>query len=293
MTRFLVIGASSFTGRAFCEYAERKGDEVAKASLRDWDWDVGVQQYVVNFAAANVVAPSWDWAQSYMNTNVQIALWNKLRLRGNIKRYVHISTPEVYGSTNGMVKEDAPYNPSTPYAVSRASAEMMLKCYFKQYQFPVIFTRSCNVYGPGQQLYRLIPKLIVSIKKGIKFRLEGGGRSLRSFLHVKDACAAIYQLCEKGTLGEAYHISTVATLGIRGLVDMVCNRMGVKFEDVVEEVPDRPGKDQQYMLDSTKIRKLGWNDTVWIDDGINEVIAWVERDWDILKDLPMEYVHRP
>jgi dTDP-glucose 4,6-dehydratase len=153
----LVIGASSFTGKHFCAYARQQGATVIEASLRSpfeplFDAIESAPEYVVNFAAANVVAPSWEYPEAYMRVNVemQIPIWDALR-KQPIRKYVHVSTPEVYGNTRTRVYEDAPYNPSTPYAVSRVAAELMLKCYHKRYGFPVVFTRACNVYGPGRR----------------------------------------------------------------------------------------------------------------------------------------------
>src|SRR6185437_1581353 len=112
--------------------------------------------HVVNFAAQSMVAESWAHPEHWMMTNVVsgVRLHDLLRRHDGLQRYVHVTTPEVYGSTEGWVQEDAPFNPSTPYAVSRAAADMSLKTYFANYQFPVVFTRAANVYGPGQQLYR-------------------------------------------------------------------------------------------------------------------------------------------
>jgi len=296
MSNWLVIGASSFSGGHFCRYLESRGENVDTMSLRNFELvDIVCMRYdhVVNFAALNVVAPSWQHPDRYMQVNCveQIGLW--MALAAHETRYLHVSTPEVYGSTKGWIREDAPYNPSTPYAASRAAAEMMLKCYHKQYNLPVIFTRACNVYGPGQQLYRLIPKLIVSIKKGEKFKLEGGGTSARAFIHIDDLCEATYLLATKGTPGEAYHITSNDYQSIAGLVRLTCALMGKRMEDVVEEVPERPGKDANYQLFAGKIRELGWDAKVKLADGIQSVIDWIEEDWETLKDQPMEYEFKP
>ena len=296
--KILVIGSSSFTGKNFCEYARKQGAQVVDISIRDGAINPDTSwkdANVVNFAAVNVVAPSWDNPTWYLHMNTDMLTWLADDMRNwGVGKYVHISTPEVYGNTTGFVREDAPYNPSTPYAVSRAAAEMMLKCYHQQYGFPVVFTRSCNVYGPGQQLYRLIPKLIVSIKKGIKFPLEGGGQSSRAFLHVDDACAAIWKVMTDGAPGQAYNVSRASTTSIHGLASMVCEQMSVKLENVSEPVAERPGKDSGYYLNDDKIRLLGWSDKINLRAGIQTVIDWVNANWDTLKDQSLEYnIHRP
>jgi dTDP-glucose 4,6-dehydratase len=298
-SNLLVIGASSFTGKHFCEYARAKGTDIDEVSLRNLRAVAGILQrdyeWIVNFAALNVVAPSWQYPSDYLFTNTYAltSIVDMLKERKALKRFVQISTPEVYGSTAGWVKEDAPYNPSTPYAVSRAAAEMMLKAYHRQYGFPVVFTRACNVYGPGQQLYRLIPKLIASIKRGLTFPLEGGGASSRAFVHVRDACDAIWRVMMEGENGSAYHIAPREIRTIAEIANYICSKLHAKPSTVIENVPERPGKDASYMLDSGRIRLLSWEDTVSMDMGIEEVIAWMNGDWTNLEQLPLEYTHRP
>ena len=126
----------------------------------------------------------------------------------NLKKYVQITTPEVYGSTANWINENAEFNPSTPYAVSRAASDMSLKAYINSFDFPAVFTRAANVYGPGQQLYRIIPRTIYSLKFGEKLQLHGGGKSERSFIHINDVCRATMQIMLNAKIGETYHIST-------------------------------------------------------------------------------------
>lgn len=297
--KVLVLGASSFTGRHFCRFARDKGATVEEASLRNMRalsaTLQGPQDYIVNFAALNMVAPSWKYPSDYLFTNVY-ALTSIIDLLKDrpLQAFVQVSTPEVYGSTAGWVREDAPYNPSTPYAVSRAAAEMMLKCYAREHGFPVTFTRACNVYGPQQPLYRLIPKMIASVKHGKRFPLEGGGISARAFVHVTDCCDAIWRVMKDGRASYAYHISTRELQPIRSIVEHVCARLGVAFDEAVELKPERPGKDAAYMLDSGRIRaELGWQDTISMDKGIDEVIEWVNAEWETLKGESLEYEHRP
>jgi len=141
-------------------------------------------QYIVNFAAQSMVAQSWDNPDHWFMTNVvsSVRLHDRLRNCDFLDKYIHITTPEVYGSTEGFIKEDTAFNPSTPYAVSRAAADMSLKSFFDAYHFPVVFTRAANVYGPGQQLYRIIPRTILYIRLGKKLNLHGGGVSSRLYV---------------------------------------------------------------------------------------------------------------
>src|SRR6202012_4254260 len=138
--------------------------------------------HVVNFAAQSMVGESWQNPDHWMMTNVvsAVRLHELLRNYDGLERYVHVTTPEVYGSTDGWVTENAPFNPSTPYAVSRAAGDMSLRTYFANYQFPVVFTRAANVYGPGQQLYRIIPRTIVAAMGGWRVGSAGGGKRIRA-----------------------------------------------------------------------------------------------------------------
>lgn len=330
--KFFVIGSNSFTGATFVDHMLARGAHVvgtsrsaeanrvflpyawtssrpagARFEFRQLDLNHDTEKlaaaindfkpaYVVNFAAQSMVAESWLHPEHWYQTNVvaNVRLHEKLRQFPFIKKYVHVTTPEVYGSCSGNVTETAPFNPSTPYAASRAACDLHLMTFFKNYKFPVVFTRAANVYGPGQQLYRIIPRTILSIKTGRKLQLHGGGRSVRSFIHGQDVSEGTLRVAQDGAPGETYHLSTDLYISIRELVERICARMGVSFNDVVEIVGDRLGKDAAYLLDSTKVRTtLGWKDVVSLDQGIDETIAWINRDLEELKKQPIDYIHKP
>ena len=171
-------------------------------------------EYIVNFAAQGMVAESWLNPEHWYQTNVvsQVKLHDEIRKVDCIKKYVHISTPEAYGSTDGgWLKENYNFSPSTPYAVSRAACDLHLLSFYKAYSFPVVFTRAANVYGPAQQLYRIIPRTMLSARLGRKLNLHGGGISVRSFIHMEDVSSATYKISLQGNIGETYHISTKQT----------------------------------------------------------------------------------
>jgi len=329
--KLFVIGSNSFTGATFVDFALSQGHEVigcsrsaeAHAAFLPYKWngapakgsfqfrkldlnhDVDAlvdairdfkSPFVINFAAQSMVAESWLYPDQWYMTNVvsNVKLHEKLRKLDFLKRYVHVSTPEVYGSCSGNVTESAPFNPSTPYAASRAACDLHLMTFFKNYQFPVVLTRAANVYGPGQQLYRIIPRTILMIKTGKKLQLHGGGRSVRSFIHGRDVSDATLRIARDGTSGETYHLSTDLYLSIRELVEKICQRLGAKFEDSVEIVGDRPGKDAAYLLDSTKARQtLGWMPKISLDEGIDETIRWIDNHLAELKNQPADYIHKP
>jgi dTDP-glucose 4,6-dehydratase len=325
---WFIIGSNSFSGASFIRHLLEKGETIAGCSrskeahaiFLPYKWIAGSDkfvfhqldlnndtlqiadavrehqsEYVVNFAAQSMVAESWLHPDQWYQTNVvaNVRLHEELRKIKNIRKYVHVTTPEVYGTCSGDVTENTPFNPSTPYAASRAACDLHLMTFFKQYKFPVVFTRAANVFGPGQQLYRIIPKTIFCIKSGMKLPLHGGGTSVRSFIHMGDVSEATRLIAEKGGIGECYHISTARMVSIRELVEMICSAMGVRFDEVVEVADERPGKDSAYRLDSSKIRHdLGWKDGITLENGIAEVVSWMEKYWEQIKDMKPEYIHK-
>ncbi len=328
MDTVFIIGSNSFSGATFADFALQQGAKVIGISRSPEPFDAFLPYkwhnhdnftfypldlnshikeittllqdakpaYVVNFAAQSMVAESWqnpgDWFMT--NTVSTIKFHDVLRKIDFLKRYVHVSTPEVYGSCTGFVKEDFPFNPTTPYAVSRAATDMSLRTFNTAYNFPVVTTRAANVYAPGQQLYRIIPRTILFILLGRKLQLHGGGISTRSFINMRDVSDATWRIMQNGRNGDTYHISTNEVISIRALVELICLKLGVKFEDHVEFVGERLGKDSAYHLDSTKVRQeLGWQDSIKLDQGIDECIAWVQSNFDALKDQPYDYQHKP
>lgn len=251
--------------------------------------------YIINFAALGMVAESWEKPEDWYQTNVvgQVKFHDNIRKMKFIKKYIHVSTPEVYGSSNGLVKENYNFSPSTPYAVSRAACDLHLISFFKAYNFPVIFTRAANVYGPSQQLYRIIPKTILYAKINKKLYLHGNGNSTRSFIHIDDVSYAIEKITENGVLGETYHISTDEFISIRDLIHKICAKLNVSFSDLVIESPDRLGKDQAYHLDNGKLRKnFKWSHNISLEQGLDYTIDWVEKNLELLKTMPDQYEHK-
>jgi dTDP-glucose 4,6-dehydratase len=327
-TKCIVIGSNSFSGASFVDFLLDQGVEVIgtsrsaeahpvflpyrwsrkEATFRFSQCDLNHDldklmalvnterpEYVVNFAAQSMVGESWKNPDHWFMTNVvsAVRLHERLRYCDFMKKYVHVTTPEVYGSTDGFIREDTPFNPSTPYAVSRAAGDMSLRSYFDAYKFPVVFTRAANVYGPGQQLYRIIPRTILFILLGRKLQLHGGGASRRAFIHMKDVSDATWRIAREAPAGETYHISTREIVTIRDLVERLCRMLNARFEDSVEIVGERLGKDAAYMLDSTKIReKLGWKDKITLDAGLAECVSWIKDNLAVLKRQPFDYIHK-
>lgn len=250
--------------------------------------------WIVNFAAQSEVAPSWENPEQWFQTNcVSLArLVNHLARRNYVERYLHVSSPEVYGSCRGTVTEDAPLNPSTPYAASKAGADLLLETYRRHFDFPLLTVRATNVYGPRQQLFKLIPRSAIYLKLGRTISLHGGGRAVKSYIHIRDVSRGELAILERGTIGETYHLSPDAGVAVCDVVRRLCEKYGTPFEEAVESTGERLGQDAAYVIDSSKAREsLAWSPQVPLETGLDEVLAWVDREWDVIRQLPLEYQH--
>lgn len=253
-------------------------------------------EVIVNYAAQSEVAPSWENPLHWYKTNVLavVALTNHLKDKRYLKRYVHISSPEIYGTCQGSVYEDAPYNPSTPYAASKAAGDMFIQVLVKNFDFPAILIRSTNVYGPCQQLFKIIPRSIISIKAGRKIPLHGGGKAVKSYIHIRDVCDGTMKAMENGQPGAIYHLSPPSGYTVRSIVQRICDKLGKNFNDSVDVVEERPGQDAAYVINSDKARKeLRWEPRVGIDEGLQECIDWVNENWEAIMKEPLSYEHKP
>jgi dTDP-glucose 4,6-dehydratase len=326
--KIVVIGSNSFSGASFIDHVLGDGIETIGISrspepnpvflpykkrknppFRFYQFDLNHHlpeimntihdfqpDYIVNFAAQSMVAESWQHPEHWFQTNVvsTIKFHDQLRKANYVKKYVHVSTPEVYGTCEEHVQENTNYNPSTPYAVSRAAADMSLMSFYRAYNFPVAFTRATNVYGPGQQLYRIVPRTILFFLTGRRLQLQGGGHSVRSFIHIRDVADGTLRVTRKAKPGDIYHFATLRNISIRELVDMIATQMNVSFEEHGEVVDERQGKDAAYLLDSTKAREnLGWKDKISLEQGIEEMIGWVRDHLAELNKQPLHYIHKP
>jgi dTDP-glucose 4,6-dehydratase len=331
MSAVLVLGSNSFSGASFVRHLLQQGVDVIGASrspeaasvFLPYQWlpakqlsrfrflqlDLNHQldaleqlirddhiTIIANFAAQSMVGESWDKPDDWMQTNVVSAarLAERLRHLDFLNKYVHVTTPEVYGSTDGWIAEDTPFNPSTPYAVSRAAGDMIFKIYRETFGLPVVATRAANVYGPGQPLYRIIPRTIFFLLTGQALELHGGGVSTRSFIHIDDVSVATWKIAQHAQVGETFHISTDRIISIKDLVTLLCDMLNKPFESHVKVVGERLGKDGAYWLDSAKLRsELNWSDSISLESGLQETIAWASRNMGVLQQQTMAYVHKP
>ena len=252
-------------------------------------------EYIVNFAAQSEVAPSWDYPEQWFQTNgVALAqLVNHLRKRDYLRRYLHVSSPEVYGTCIGRVTESAPLNPSTPYAASKAAADLLLFTYYRQFGFPLVIVRATNVYGARQQLFKIIPRSVVYLKLEKKIELHGGGAAVKSYIHIRDVSQGELAILEQGRVGQVYHLSPERGVAVREVVQMICEQERQPFQAATRVVGERPGQDAAYVIDSGRARsELGWRPAVCLEEGLAEVIAWVDTNWDEIQRQPLAYQHK-
>ncbi|MDR3425556.1 MAG: GDP-mannose 4,6-dehydratase [Alphaproteobacteria bacterium] len=251
--------------------------------------------YVVDLAGQSMVAESWLAPEQWYQTNIvsKVKLLEALRKLPRLQKYVRVSTPELYGNTESLISESFVYRPSTPYAVSHAAIDMHVMTSVNQYGFPAVLTRFSNFYGPGQQLYRIIPRTIIYARMGRKLPLHGGGTSTRAFIYRDDIGSAAMAALARGNVGEVYHFSTNDFTTIRDLVRKIHALLGTDFASLVEESEDRPGKDAHYLMSDAKARTtLGWRDTVSLEEGVGKTIQWVEDNWQAISKEPLDYIHK-
>ena len=232
-------------------------------------------EYVVNFAAQSEVGPSWDFPEQWFQTNaVAITqLISALKEKKYLKRYVHISSPEVYGTCEGVVREDAPMNPSTPYAASKAAGDFSIFTYVKNFNFPMVMIRATNVYGAYQQLFKIIPRSSIYLRQGKIIQLHGGGEAIKSYIHIRDVSRGELAAMENGQDGSIYHLSPDRGISVKDVVRLICESMCKDFNKSVLSVSERLGQDKAYIIDSSKARdELGWETSVSFEKGIHEVV---------------------
>ena len=242
-----------------------------------------------------MVNQSWQNPEHWYYTNIysKAKLHNYLCKSGYIEKFLKISTAEVYGNSSKKIIERASYNPSTPYALSHAAMDINLKLLHDNFKFPVIFARPLNFYGPGQQMFRIIPKTIYSIFKKKKLLLEGDGSSTRSFVYSDDFSDAMYKCLIKGTKGEIYHIASEEYISIKSLINNICIKLSTNFNDIVVSAPARINQDQNYFLSTKKIKKeLKWSPKVSLNEGLDNTINWLYKNIKKVKNTDLIYRHK-
>jgi len=239
---------------------------------------------LVNFAAESHVDRSITDPSIFLKTNVlgTQALLDVAKAN-NIKKYIQISTDEVYGTLGetGYFTEETPLAPNSPYSASKASADLLVRAYHETYGLNVNITRCSNNYGPYHFPEKLIPLMITNALEGKELPIYGDGKNIRDWLHVKDHCAAIDLVIHKGKPGEVYNIGGHNERTNNEIVHFIVEKLGVS-KDLIKYVSDRPGHDRRYAIDPTKIMtELGWKPQYTFETGIVETIQWYidHQDW--------------
>uniref|UniRef100_A0A8C7M7G1 dTDP-D-glucose 4,6-dehydratase n=1 Tax=Oncorhynchus kisutch TaxID=8019 RepID=A0A8C7M7G1_ONCKI len=240
---------------------------------------------VFHFAAQTHVETSFLWPSRYHMVNVEgTRVLLKAAFEAKVEKFIYISTDEVYGESLYKVNETSPRRPNNPYSVSKAAAECLVLSYRERHKFPVIITRSNNVYGPRQYLEKVN---IVSI-----FFISGTSPQSRHFLYVDDAIEAFHTILERGTVGETYNIGTDFEISIiqlaRELIKMVRHVPDAELDDWLEFVPDRPVVDLRYPVNCEKLWRLGWKPAVSWAEGIRRTVKWYQENPDFWPDVKPE-----
>jgi dTDP-glucose 4,6-dehydratase len=250
---------------------------------------------VVNFAAESFVDRSINNADPFLVSNIRGTFTILDIITKQKKRMIQISTDEVFGSlSKGSADEQTKFNPSSPYAATKAAAELLINSFSVTHNSDVVITRCTNNYGPRQFPEKLIPKTIILAKQGRNIPIYGNGKNLRDWIFVDEHCDAVYEILINGKSGQAYNISANNEISNIQIVNKILGIMG-KSNDLIEFVEDRPGHDQRYSLDSSKIKnELGWSTKINFEEGIRKTIEWYEKNFsyyesvsnEILKSIP-------
>ncbi len=236
---------------------------------------------VINFAAETHVDRSIQAPDVFLRTNILGAQSLLEATKKHKKRFIQISTDEVYGSREeGGFTESDPLNPSSPYAASKAAGDLLTLSYHKTYGLPVMIIRCSNNYGPRQYPEKLLPLFIVKALSGERLPLYGDGLNRREWTYVEDNCRAIELILQKGEDGQIYNISSGIELTNIQIIQEILKLLG-KSEDLIEFVPDRPGHDRRYSLSTEKMAGLGWNPLYNLQRGLKMTVSWYleNREW--------------
>jgi dTDP-glucose 4,6-dehydratase len=316
--RLLVTGAAGFIGSNFVHYwVERHPDDEVvaldlltyagnKANLRGVEeqidfveGDIGdlelgrrlLEEYdievVVNFAAESHNSLAVVDPRRFFHTNVigTQTLLEAARDVGGLQRFHHVSTCEVYGDlpldSDEMFTEESPYLPRTPYNASKAGADHAVRAYHETFGIPISITNCSNNYGPYQFPEKVIPLFVTNALDDRELPMYASTQNKREWLHVRDHCRAIELVLESNRIGETYNVGSGLEASIEDIADLVVKLTG-KSESLKTIVPDRPGHDRRYLLDSSKLRReLGWEPEISWEEGLRETVEWyaANREW--------------
>lgn len=313
MKKLLVTGGAGFIGSEFVRQGVQRGYKIVVVDKLSYAGDlerikevkdnirfykVDIKDYasldeifkrekpevVIHWAAESHVDRSIEDASPFFDTNVkgtQVIL--DISKKYGVERFLNISTDEVYGELtgDGQFYETSPLNPNSPYSVSKASADMLGRAYYRTYGLPVITIRPSNNYGPWQYPEKLIPVIILKALRNEKVPVYGRGLNIREWLYVSDCVDAVFEIMEKGKIGEIYNVGSGNERQNIEVVKLVLNLLN-KSDDLIKFVKDRPGHDFRYSLNSDKIiKEIGWKSKTDFFDGIEKTVKWYidHIDW--------------
>ena len=323
--RILILGSSSFSGSSiinyllaknkyqiFGTYRKKKNDRylpykfnIKSNNFKEYKVDFLKNssslinlvkklkpQIIIDFASICMVNESWKNSSIYFQINVlsKIKMIEYLSSTKFLKKYIYISTPEIFGSSKKYIDEKSKkFSPQTPYATSKLSFEILLKNFQKNFNFPLIISRFSNFYGPGQPLYRLIPKLIFCIDNNKKFTLQGNGNSMRNFIFSFDFCSGINKVIDKGRVGKTYHFSGRKFYSVNDIIENVCDLKSYDKKKLIKKTKSRVGQDFIYKLGSKMtMKELRWKPIYSLKKGLQEIILYHKKH---IKNLPVKELY--
>jgi len=240
---------------------------------------------IINFAAESHVDRSIYEPDLFLRTNVMgVQVLLQAARRHRIKKFLQVSTDEVYGSLtfeDPRFRENNPLAPNSPYAASKAAADLLVRSYFKTYGLPALVTRCSNNYGPYQFPEKLIPLLISNALDNQPLPIYGDGLNIRDWIHVEDHCRGLLTVLEKGREGEIYNIGGDGERTNLEITEAILRILN-KPKDLIRYVTDRPGHDRRYAIDFSKMKvNLGWSPTISLSEGLTRTVRWYveHEDW--------------
>ncbi len=313
MKKILILGVNSFSGSSFAKYIQSKKfklygfyhkeknkkyiiynkSKIFLKKVNNLNEKLLINlikqikpNIIIDFASICMVNESWKYKKYYDDVNYKskISLIKFLSEVRFLEKYIYISTPEIFGSNKNISEKNKKFNPSTPYANSKLNAEKYLSNMNKKVKFPVIICRFSNFYGPGQPIYRLIPKACITADKNQLFSLHGDGSSKRNFLFSDDFCNGIYKTIRKGKPGQVYHFSGDEIISIKEIVKKIYKIKKKNFDNLFENTKDRVKKDKIYSLSSKITQKsLNWRCKTSLEKGLKRTINFYKENFSYLK----------
>jgi len=318
--KVLILGISSFAGASFANYLLNqsnykiigtynkkrklpfkllleKNKNFKKVKLFKLDLSLNKTQidkvikkvnpnYIVDFASICMVNESWSDPKLYFKINFisKINFIKDLYKQKELKKYIYIGTPEIFGSNQKPIMENSTnFNPSTPYASSKLALEILLNNFIKNSKYKIIIARFSNFYGRGQPMHRLLPKLIYCINNKIKFPLQGDGNTKRDFIFEDDFNQGLLKIIEVGRVGEKFHFSGEKYYTIKDVINKVIKIKNYSWSKLILKKPERQGKDKNYYLNCKKTKhKLNWKSKISLQEGLKKTISYYDQ---IIKNI--------